>query len=316
MAPTGRRGAVLGVVIALVLAAAAAVLVTRRGQTSTVEVVGASPSATDATGAASPGRPAAGTSPSVATTDAPTAPDAGTDAPADAAGQPAAAGTGAEATAAPSPATPPAPQAGANLVCSGAAPPEPAATATVDDVDGDDAPDDVALVADGPGLAVAAGGGWSPVLRVGGDAGPVLVGAGVVDGAPAPLLFVGRPREQGETWRVATLDGCRPRFLVDADGGASAFSVGRVQREDGTVVLRGLWCEDLQGDGTIEVIGTQAVESDGAYRVVRTAYAVEGDSLVPGAEDEVTILASDAPVVAGLQDATCRGTALEQARLG
>lgn len=187
--------------------------------------------------------------------------------------------------------------------------PQDALVRDVGDLDGDGAPDAVAL-AGGALRFVSADGAAGPPLDAGEE--PVSgVGVADADGDARPDLFVRAPGRAGQRVTIARLDGCALTFVANIQGEPYAFDIG--EREGALV---GMGCVDVDGDGDLELLGLQSRLDGDAYAVQRTVVDLRGARAVNDAIDNVDVAADNARGVELLRSATCGERLLDDVTFG
>ncbi|NHT16565.1 hypothetical protein [Cellulomonas sp. IC4_254] len=189
--------------------------------------------------------------------------------------------TSAAASSAPAASTPtgtPAPSAPAAEGCTGTGGVAPATAATVDtiDLDGDGEPDRLWLADDGGtrtvGVSTAAGATLTHPVDLAGPAGATAFALRPDPAEPAMVLVSDN--------RVADLLVVQDCALVDAtDTRGAPWQFDQGFAGQGT----GVGCVDLDGDGTLDLVGLNLVDDT----VTRTLIHVDGTVASAGASDEV-----------------------------
>ncbi len=190
-------------------------------------------------------------------------------------------GPGVTATPSTSPTTTPAPTA-AGCTGPGEAPPAGAATVATIDLDGDGTSDTLWIASDGAtrtlGMTTAAGATATAPIDLAGPAGATAFALRPDPAGPAEVLLSDN--------RVADLllvQDCAFVAATDAEGAPWRFDQGFAGQ--GT----GVGCLDLDGDGTLDLVGLNLVDDV----VRRTAIDLTGTVAAAGVSDEVTLAPGD-----------------------
>lgn len=214
-------------------------------------------------------------------------------------------------TPSPSPSTPsslPATATPSRAACSSSDLADGAQLRQVDDIDGDGAPDSVALAGGALQLVTADGLVTAP-LEVG-EQPARAVGVADLDGDGVGDLFVRTSGRAGERVTIARFDGCAITFVLNAEGEPYAFDVG-----DRADALVGMGCVDTDDDGDLELVGLAGRLDGDAYAVERTVVDIRGARARNGAIDTVRVPADDARVEL-IYSATCGERLLDDAEFG
>ena len=182
------------------------------------------------------------------------------------------------------------------------------------DLDGDGAADTVYMLDQGDDGAPAIG-----VVLANGHASETAYETNIAAQAYGPTDIDGNGRQElfivarGNTAsitlvQIAVLDGCELVLARNAQGEPYVFLVADHPLEDGSGLdMAGVGCTDVDGDGTLELVGLGGVEEDGGrVRWTRTVVELDGAELRNGQVDEgVFVAGTDDAAIESLGRASC-----------